>query len=126
MQSMVTLKEILELNQTVTLLELYVRKPDGNLIKYSIIGHPYKLSVQQEYDMSRGKLERIDESINVHGRPNKAGQSEITYGMIWKEIPKKYLDAEVTTLHWLRERYGNANGSVLNATIVPIQMEIDL
>ena len=37
MQSMVTLKEILELNQTVTLLELYVRKPDGNLIKYSII-----------------------------------------------------------------------------------------
>ena len=123
---MITLKQVLELNGTVTLLELYVRKPTGNLIKYSIIGQPYKLSVQQEYDMSRGRLEWIDKSINAHGRPNKAGQSETAYGMIWKEIPKKYLDAEVTTLHWLRERYGNANGSVLNATIVPIQMEIDL
>ncbi len=123
---MITLKQVLELNGTVTLLELWVRDPNGRMIKYSIIGQPYKLSVQQEYDMSRGRLEWIDKSINAHGRPNKAGQSEIAYGMIWKEIPKKYLDAEVTTLHWLRERYGNAYGSVLNATIVPIQMEIDL
>ena len=123
---MITLKQVLELNQTVTLLELYVRKPDGYLIKRSIIGQPYKLSMQQEYDMGQGRLERIDKSINVHGKTNRGGQSEMAYGMIWKEIPKRYLDAEVTTLHWLRERYGNVDGSVLDATIVPIQMEIDL
>ena len=123
---MITLKQVLELNQTVTLLELYVRKPDGSLIKRSIIGQPYKLSMQQERDKEQGRLEWIDKNINVHGKANRAGQSEMAYGMIWKEIPKRYLDAEVTTLHWLRERYGNVNGSVLDATIVPIQMEIDL
>lgn len=122
---MLTLKEFLKLNETVTLLELYVRKPDGNLITRSIIGQPYKLSVQQEYDQSIGRLEYIGKSINHHGRPNKVGQSEIAYGMDWKAIPKDYLDAEVTTIHWLRERYGNAPGSVLDATIVPVQLNMN-
>ena len=123
---MITLKELLKLNETVTLLELDARDPDGALIRHSIIGQPYSLSIHQEYDKSRGKLEYLDRNINIHGRANKVGQSEMAYGIIWKEIPRKYLDAEVTSLHWLRERYSNIAGSVLYATIVPIQMEIDL
>lgn len=123
---MITLRDILKLNETVTLLELYVRQPDGKLIRRSIIGQPYKLSVQEERDIDDGKLEYIDTSINHHLRRNKAGQSEISYGMDWKAIPKKYLDAEVTSLNWIHERYGVSTGSVLNATIVPIQMRLDL
>ena len=122
---MVTLKQILELNQSVTLIELYVREPDGSLIRRSIIGQPYKLTMYQKDQMQRGKLEYIDKSINVHGRPEKSGFSRMYYGMDWKVIPKSYLDAEVTEISWLRERYGSEAGSVLDATIVPVQLEID-
>lgn len=123
---MITLKELLMLNETVTLLELWVRQPDGRLITSSVIGQPYKVSVHQEYDRDRDRFEHLDVSINKHLRPNKVGQSEIAYGIDWKAIPKKYLDAEVTCIHWLKERYKNKHGAVLCATIVPIQMELDL
>lgn len=122
---MLTLRELLQLNETVTLLELYVREPSGKLIKRSIIGQPYKLSRHQEDDMDKGKLEYIDKSINKQGRAGKSGMTEIAFGMDWKQIPKKYLEAEVTDIHWLHERYGNTRGSVLDATIVPIQLEMD-
>ena len=122
---MLTLKELLQLNETVTLLELYVRKPDGKLIRRSIIGQPYQLSSHQLDDMERGKLEYIDADINKYGRANKAGQTEIAFGMDWKAIPKQYLDAEVTDISWMHERYGNARGSVLDCTIVPIQLSMD-
>ena len=122
---MITLKELLQLNETVTLLELWVRQPDGMLIRRSIIGQPYRLTNIQLDDMERGKLEYIDADINRHGRTNKAGQSEIAFGMDWKAIPKKYLDAEVTDIGWIHERYGNVRGSVLDCTIVPIQLAMD-
>ena len=122
---MITLKELIQLNETVTLLELYVRRPDNRLIKRAIIGQPYKLSRQQEHDQSDGKLEYLDRSINKQGRPNRSGQTEMAYSMDWKQIPKEYLDAEVTDIHWLRERYGHVSGSVLDCTIVPIQLRLD-
>lgn len=122
---MITLKELLQLNETVTLLELYVRQPDGKLIRRSIIGQPYKLSNQQLDDINRGRLEYIDADINKHGRANRAGQSEMAFSMDWKAIPKQYLDAEVTDIHWMHERYGNVRGSVLDCTIVPIQLSMD-
>lgn len=127
---MITLRDILELNETVTLLELYVRRPDGSLITRSIIGQPYKLSSHQLDDMKRGRLEYIDIDINHYGRVGRSGMTQITYGMEtygmdWKAIPKKYLDAEVTDIHWIRERYGNERGSVFHGTIVPIQISMD-
>ena len=67
----------------------------------------------------------IDADINKYGRANKAGQTEIAFGMDWKAIPKQYLDAEVTDISWMHERYGNARGSVLDCTIVPIQLSMD-
>lgn len=122
---MITLRDILELNETVTLLELYVRRPDGSLITRSIIGQPYLLSSHQQDDMCRGKLEYIDASINKYGRAGRSGMSEMCYGMDWKAIPRKYLDAEVTDIDWLHERYGNERGSVFHGTIVPIQISMD-
>lgn len=122
---MLTLRQLLELNETVTLLELYVREPSGLLIRRSIIGQPYKLSRHQEDDIDRGKLEYIDTSINYRGRMGRSGMTEIAYGMDWKKIPKSYLNAEVTDIHWLHERYGNVAGAELNATIVPVQLEMD-
>ena len=123
---MITLRELLKLNETVTLLELYVRNPDGSLIRRCIIGEPYVLTMHQENDRSIGKLEYIDKSINIHGRPDRSGQSRITYGMDWSAIPKSYLDAEVTSISRLRERYNVTSGSELDATIVPVQLEMDL
>ena len=35
---MITLRELLQLNETVTLLSMYVRRPEGSLIRRSIIG----------------------------------------------------------------------------------------
>ena len=64
---MITLKELLQLNETVTLLKLYVRQPDGYLIRRSIIGQPYKLTRVQEDDVEKGKLEYIDADINRLG-----------------------------------------------------------
>ena len=122
---MLTLKELLQLNETVTLLELWVRRPDGQLITKSIIGQPYKLTSHQLDDMDRGKLEYIDTSINRYGRAGRSGMTEITYGMDWKAIPKKYLESEVTDIGWIHERYGNVRGSVLDCTIVPIQLDMD-
>lgn len=122
---MLTLKELLQLNETVTLLELWVRRPDGQLITKSIIGQPYKLTSHQLDDMDRGKLEYIDASINRYGRAGRSGMTEIAYGMDWKAIPKKYLESEVTDIHWIHERYGNVSGSVLHCTIVPIQLDMD-
>ena len=122
---MLTLKELLQLNETVTLLELYVRRPDGSLITRTIIGQPYKLSRFQLDDMDKGKLEYIDTNVNRYGRIGRSGMSETVYGMDWKAIPKKYLDAEVTDIHWIRERYGNEHGSVFHGTIVPIQLDME-
>ena len=122
---MITLRDILELNETVTLLELYVRRPDGSLITRTIIGQPYKLSSHQLDDMKRGRLEYIDVDINRYGRVGRSGMTQTAFGMDWKTIPKKYLDAEVTDIHWIRERYGNERGSVLHGTIVPIQISMD-
>lgn len=124
---MITLREIIKLNEMVTLLDLYVRKPDGKLIRQAIIGQPYKMSVFQERDRELGKLERIDVSINRHGRPNKAGMSEMTYSVEWSKIPDRYLDAEVTALHRFGERQNStAQGCELHATIVPVQMELEI
>ena len=122
---MITLKELLQLNETVTLLKLYVRQPDGYLIRRSIIGQPYKLTRFQEDDMEKGKLEYIDADINRYGRAGRSGMTEMCYGMDWKVIPKKYLDAEVTSVSWLHERYGNVNGSELDCSIVPIHLDMD-
>lgn len=122
---MLTLKELLKLNETVTLLELWVRQPDGKLIVRSIIGQPYKLTSHQLHDMDRGKLEYIDASINKYGRVGRGGMTDGTYGIDWKPIPERYLNAEVTSISWLHERYSGVSGSVLDATIVPIQLELD-
>lgn len=122
---MITLKELLQLNETVTLLKLYVRKPDGDLIRRSIIGRPYKLSRFQLDDIDKGKLEYIDADINKQGRPGRSGMTEITFGMDWKAIPKQYLEAEVTEINWIHERYGNVRGSELDCTIVPAQLNMD-
>ena len=100
---MITLREVLKLNETVTMLDLDVRQPNGRLIEQKEI-----------------------EGFNTHGRPDKRGFSQAGYAIAWKEIPDKYLDSEVTTLMWIRERYGHKPGSVLKASIVPIQMEIDI
>lgn len=122
---MLTLKELLKLNETVTLLELWVRRPDGSLIIRSVIGQPYRLTNIQLDDIDRGRLEYLDVDINHYGRRGRSGMSETTYGMDWKAIPKKYLDAEVTDIGWIHERYGNERGSVLDCTIVPIQLDMD-
>jgi hypothetical protein len=122
---MLTLKELLQLNETVTLLALWVRRPDGSLIIRSIIGQPYDLTRQQLDDMEKGKLEYLDADINKYGRAGRSGMTEIAYGMDWKAIPKKYLDAEVTDIGWLHERYGNVRGSILDCTIVPVQLDLD-
>lgn len=65
---MITLRELLQLNETVTLLSMYVRRPEGSLIRRSIIGRPYKLSSFQLDDIDKGKLEYIDADINKYGR----------------------------------------------------------
>lgn len=122
---MITLKKLLQLNETVTLLQLYVRRPDGSLIRRSIIGQPYELTKFQEYDRDRGILEYIDVSINHHGRRGRSGMTEIAYGIDWKTIPKEYLDAEVTAISWLHERFFGKPGTVLDCTIVPIQLSMD-
>lgn len=122
---MITLRELLQLNETVTLLNMYVRRPDGSLIRRSIIGRPYKLSSFQLDDIDEGKLEYIDADINRYGRPGRSGMSEMTYSMDWKAIPKQYLEAEVTEISWIHERYGNVRGSELNCTIVPVQLDMD-
>lgn len=122
---MITLRELLQLNETVTLLNMYVRRPDGSLIRRSIIGRPYKLSSFQLDDIDKGKLEYIDADINKYGRPGRSGMSEMTYSMDWKAIPKQYLDAEVTDINWIHERYGNDRGSELSCTIVPVQLNMD-
>jgi hypothetical protein len=122
---MLTLKELLKLNETVTLLALWVRRPDGSLIIRSIIGQPYNLTGHQLDDIEKGKLQYLDVNINKYGRTGRSGMTEIAFGMDWKAIPKKYLDAEVTDIGWLHERYGNVRGSILDCTIVPIQLELD-
>lgn len=124
---MITLKELIKLNETVTLLDLYVRRPDGTLIRRSVIGSQYgPLSGIELDDLERGRLEYRDEDINIHGRKGRNGMSEICYGMIWKSIPKDYLEAEVTDVLSWRERYSNRPGSELHATIVPVQMMMEL
>ena len=124
---MITLKELLQLNESTTLLDLTVRDFDGKMIRRSVIGKRYgRLSMYEEHDLSTGKLELIDESINIHGKTNSKGFSEMCYGMVWKAIPKHYLDAEVTVVGSWREHYGNVDGSVLHATIVPVQMMMEL
>ena len=122
---MITLRDILKLNPFLTLLELDVRDPESRLLKRVIIGKDYRLSSHQLDDERRDKLEYIDADINKHGRVDKRGFSEIAFSMDWKAIPKKYLDAEVTDIGWIHERYGNVKGSVLDCTIVPIQLDMD-
>ena len=124
---MINLRDLLKLNQTVTLLDLYVRQPDGRLIRRSVIGEGYgSLSMYERRDLEDGKLERIDQSINIHFRPDSRGFSELSFGIIWKSIPKDYLEAEVTSVGQWRERYGNKQGTELHATIVPVQMMMEL
>ena len=53
---MITLRELLQLNEAVTLLNMYVRRPDGSLIRRSIIGRPYKLSSFQLDDITKASL----------------------------------------------------------------------
>lgn len=123
---MITLKDILKLNPFVTLLELDVREPDLRLLKTVIIGNDYRVSSAQLYDEAKGKFEYIDVDINKHGRVNKSGFSEMAYDIDWKAMPKKYLDMEVDLIHSITDRYGTNKGMKLWATVIPIQMEMDI
>lgn len=119
---MITLRDILKKNFTITLLNLDVRRPDGRLIEHVVIGKDYRPSNHQLGDKHFNYIE-ID--INKHGRVDKRGFSEIAYDVDFKAIPKKYLDMEVDIIRWLHERYGTNTGSELRADIVPIQMGLD-
>lgn len=122
---MITLKDILNLNPFVTLLDLDVREPDQRLLKRVVIGKDYKLSTHERSDEHRGKLEYIEADINKHGRPDKRGFSEMAYAIDWKAIPKMYLEMEVDMIQSISERYGVNTGMKLRATVVPIQIGMD-
>lgn len=123
MKNMITLKDILKLNFSITLLDLEVRDPDLRLKKIVVIGKDYRPSSFQLDDERNGKFEYIDADINKHGRVGRSGMSEMAYDIDFKAIPKKYLDMEVDMIHSLSDRYGNA-GMRLWATVIPIQMEL--
>lgn len=123
MKNMITLKDILKLNFSITLLDLEVRDPDLRLKKKVVIGKDYRPSSFQLDDERNGKFEYIDADINKHGRVGRSGMSEMSYDIDFKAIPKKYLDMEVDMIHSLSDRYGNA-GMRLWATVIPIQMEL--
>lgn len=120
---MITLKDILKLNFSITLLDLEVRDPDLRLKKKVVIGKDYRPSSFQLDDERNGKFEYIDADINKHGRVGRSGMSEMAYDIDFKAIPKKYLDMEVDMIHSLSGRYGVA-GMSLWATVIPIQMEL--
>lgn len=120
---MITLRDILKLNFTITLVELDVRQPDGKLLEQVAIGKDYRPTNHQLSDKC---FNYIDADINRHGRVGRNGMSEMAYDVDFKAIPKKYLDMEVDLINSLRERYGNTNGSQLRATVIPIQMEMEL
>lgn len=122
---MITLRDILKLNFTITLIELDVRNTDGRLIKQVVIGEGYHVSQFQRADESKGKFEYINVSINKHGRADRRGFSEIAYDVDFKAIPKKYLDMEVDLIHSIRERYGSNDGGQVRATVIPRQMSIE-
>jgi len=121
---MITLRDILKLNPFITLLSLDVRKPNGRLIKYVVIGKDYRVTAHQKWDEGKGEFEYIDNDINHYGRVKKNGMSETTYDIDWKSIPKKYLDMEVDLIHSIYDQYGG-KGMQLRATVIPIQMELD-
>lgn len=119
---MITLRDILKLNFTITIIELDVRQPNGQLIETVTIGKDYRPT---EYQLNDKYFNYIDADINRHGRVGRNGMSEISYDVDLKAIPKKYLDMEVDLIGSLRERYGNMDGSELRATVIPVQMAID-
>lgn len=121
---MITLKDIIGLNETITLLDLDVRQPDLKLIKKVVIGKGYHVSPYQRSEEDKGRFEYIPNDINKHGRIGRSGFSETTYSIDWKQIPKQYLDMEVDVLMSLREQYGNP-GDVLRASVIPIQLDMD-
>lgn len=120
---MITLRDILKLNFTITLIELDVRQPDGKLIEQVTIGKDYRPT---NYQLNDKYFNYIDADINRRGRVGRNGMSEMAYDVDLKAIPKKYLDMEVDSIDSLRERYGRTDGSQLRATVIPIQMEIGL
>lgn len=113
---MVTLKEILELTWTVTELDLWVRDPNGYLIKEYIIGegcNEESATVHQKHRINKGELEMIDLKINYFGDKGRNGDS---WGSKFNEIPKELLNLNVT--HFRQSpRYGSWNGSELTATL---------
>ena len=123
---MITLRDVLKLNPFITLLDLDVRDPDTRLLKHVIIGKDYRLTSHQRDDECRGKLIYIDVDINKHGRVDKRGFSEMAYDIDWKAIPKEYLDMEVDLIHSINDRYGVNTGMKLWATVIPIQMRMDI
>lgn len=122
---MITLRDILKLNFTITLIELDVRNTGGRLIKRVVIGEGYHVSAFQRADENKGKFEYINASINKHGRTDRRGFSEMAYDVDFKAIPKKYLDMEVDLIHSIRERYGSIDGGQIRATVIPVQMEME-
>lgn len=118
---MVTLREILQLNYTITLLKLDVRQPDLKLTEQVVIGKDYHPTVHQ---LGRKEFQYIDADINFHGRPNKRGFPEIAFDVDFKAIPKDYLDMEVKMIHLLTDRFGTGKGMMIWADVVPIQMRI--
>ena len=122
---MITLKDILNLNPFVTLLDLDVRGTDARLLKRVVIGKDYKLSMHERDDERKDRLEYIEADINKHGRPDKRGFSEMAYAIDWKAIPKMYLEMEVDMIQSISERYGANTGMKLRATVVPIQIGMD-
>lgn len=123
---MTTLKDILALNESVTLIRLDVRDSDRMLIKKVTIGKDYSMTPYLTDEQSKGRFEYIDADINRYGRNSKRGFSETTFGIDWKQIPKQYLDMEVDMINSLRERYGTDKGMELWATVIPIQIQMDI
>lgn len=122
---MLILRDLLDAAWDVTLLQLDLRKTNGELIQHYQIGEGQTeavATIHQKHDMAIGKLEMIDAKINRHGDVDARGNYENGWGPNFKAIPKDLLDAEV--IHFTqRSRSGPGdNGSQISAWICSTQL----
>lgn len=121
---MVTLKDLIDLAGTVTLLEVDLRHEDGKLIKHYDIGLDVHVTPHMRDEMDKGIREVIEARINKYGDAGKDGQSISYFKPIYDSIPKDLLKAEVRTIGWIRDRYGFHRGNVLHCDVQTTQMTL--
>lgn len=110
----VTLRDLLELTYTVTLISADVRRDDLRLVKSYLIGEGQNIenaTYHQCKEVAEGRLVMIDRRINDHGKEVR-GVSEMGWGTDFKAIPADLLDMKVN--HFSQSsRYGGKSGTML-------------